>query len=164
MNLSLLPTLLAQYRILDYDFPQILPNSLNWPSGPLIVLALIAGSFLFGTLFARWVRMRDYGWRVGLILSTVLVSAFVLLFGEYKLGVDLKGGVILVYEVNELETTQLRRGNREDWDMNQLIAVITKRLNPTGLKEIVVGRSAASRSRSWCRRSIRLKSGTSKKN
>ena len=44
------------------------------------------------------------------ILSTILVSTFIVLFGEFKLGVDLKGGVILVYEVNELETAQLRRG------------------------------------------------------
>jgi SecD/SecF fusion protein len=50
-----------------------------------------------------------------------------------------KAGVILVYEVNELETKQLRRGTREnEWDMGQLLAVITRRLNPTGLKEIVV--------------------------
>src|SRR5262245_24607010 len=141
MNLSLFPTLLAanKYRIIDYDFPRILPNSLNWPSGPLVVLALIAASIAFGILFARWVRMRDYGWRIGLILSTFFVSAFILLFGDYKLGVDLKGGVILVYEVDELETAQLRRGSRDNsWSMSELIAVITKRLNPTGLKEIVV--------------------------
>ena len=37
-----------------------------------------------------------------------------MLFGEYKLGVDLKGGVILVYEVNEIETEQLRRGAAEN--------------------------------------------------
>src|SRR5438105_15837490 len=98
MNLNLFPILLAanKYRIIDYDFPTILPKSLNWPAGPLIVLALIAVSIAVGIALANAVRMRDYGWRIGLILSTILVSTFIVLFGEYKLGVDLQGGVILV--------------------------------------------------------------------
>src|SRR5262245_38156364 len=141
MNPSLLPILLAanKYRIIDFDFPTILPGSLNLGVAPLIVIGLIIASIVIGIMFANAIRMRDYGWKVGLILSTILVSAFVVLFGEFKLGVDLKGGVILVYEVNELETKELRRGSNENtWDMSQLLAVITKRLNPTGLKEIVV--------------------------
>src|SRR6267142_1778689 len=126
MNLSFFPILLAanKYRIIDYD----LPTFFNMPAGPLIVLALIIVSAIIGIALANAVRMRDYGWKIGLILSTILVSTFVVLFGEFKLGVDLKGGVILVYEVNELETKQLRRGTREnEWDMGQLIAVITRR-------------------------------------
>ena len=141
MNLSFLPLLLAanKYRIFNYDLPTILPGSLNLSAGPLIVLGLVILSAVIGVMLANAVRMRDYGWKVGLILATVLVSAFVVLFGEFKLGVDLKGGVILVYEVNELETKELRHGAREgEWGMDQLIAVITNRLNPTGLKEIVV--------------------------
>jgi SecD/SecF fusion protein len=141
MNLSLFPILLAanKYRLIDYDFPVLSLGSLKIPSGPLIVVLLIAASIAAGILLANWVRMRDYGWKVGLILSTIVISTFVVLFGEYKLGVDLKGGVILVYEVNEIETAQLRPGAAENqWSMGQLIAVISKRLNPTGLKEIVV--------------------------
>jgi SecD/SecF fusion protein len=141
MNPNLCPILLAanKYRIIDFDFPRILPHSLDWPSKPLIVLLLIIVSFVVGAMFANAVRMRDYGWKVGLILSTMLVSTFIVLFGDFKLGVDLKGGVILVYEVNERETESLRRGsNQSDWEMSQLLAVITRRLNPTGLKEIVV--------------------------
>src|SRR5438876_3296079 len=130
MNPSFFPLLFAsnKYRLIDYDLPQILPDSLKISTGTLIVLALIAASIAAGIMFAKAVRMRDYGWKVSLILSTILVSTFVVAFGEYKLGVDLKGGVILVYEVNELETAQLRHGTREsEWNMGQLIAVITRR-------------------------------------
>src|SRR5262249_41182361 len=60
-------------------------------------------------------------------------------FGEFKLGVDLKGGVILVYGVDRPATAALNPEGRDDqWDMGQLIAVLTRRLNPEGLKEIVV--------------------------
>jgi SecD/SecF fusion protein len=138
---SLFPILLAanKYRIIDYDFPVVPFGSMKIPVGPVIVLLLIIASIAAGMLIARSVRMRDYGWKIALILSTITVSVFIVLFGEYKLGVDLKGGVILVYEVNEIETAQLRRGAAENqWSMSQLIAVISKRLNPTGLKEIVV--------------------------
>src|SRR3954454_8268541 len=141
MNPSMLPLLFAsnKYRLIDYDLPRILPESLQVSTGTLIVLALIAVSIAAGILFAKAVRMRDYGWKLSLILSTITVSTFIVLFGEYKLGVDLKGGVILVYEVNEIETAQLHRAGAENqWSMAQLIPVISKRLNPTGLKEIVV--------------------------
>jgi SecD/SecF fusion protein len=138
MNLTLLPILLAanKYRIIDFDFPPLISGI---STSFLICLALIAASFGFCIAFANAMRIRDYGWKLGLILATLLVTTFVVLFHDYKLGVDLKGGVILVYGVNEIETKQLRRSGQEgDWSMSQLIAVITKRLNPTGLKEIVV--------------------------
>src|SRR5436190_604240 len=141
MNPSLFPILLAanKYRIINYDFPVVGPEWLKIPLGPLIVLLLIVASIAIGILMANSLRMRDYGWKIGLILSTVLVSTFVVLFGDFKLGVDLKGGVILVYEVNELETAQLHRGTRESqFSMSELLAVLTRRLNPTGLKEIIV--------------------------
>jgi SecD/SecF fusion protein len=137
MNANWLPVLLGanKYRLLDYDLPTIF----GMHSGPLIALGLIILSFAIGIAFANAARMRDYGWKIGLILSTVLVSLFVVLFGDFKLGVDLKGGVILVYEVNERETDALRRSaQRKDWDMGQLTRVISDRLNPTGLSEIIV--------------------------
>ena len=137
MDSSFFPLLVAanRYRILDYDLPAVF----GMPAAPLIVLGLIIASIVIGMMVAKSLRLRDYGWKLGLILSTVSVATFVVLFGDFKLGVDLKGGVILVYEVNELESKQLQ-GDRDEaqFNMSQLTAVITKRLNPTGLKEIVV--------------------------
>ena len=127
-----------QYRLVNVDLPPILPDSLNIASFPVIVLALIAASFAVGILFANAVRMKDYGWKIGLILSTLLVSTFVVLFGNFRLGVDLRGGTILVYEVDQKATAEMSRQGKPDWDMGQLITVIRKRLNPDGLKEIVV--------------------------
>src|SRR5688572_15485924 len=98
MDLSLFPSLVAanEYRIFDLNLPTIFGMS----AGPLIVLGLIIASVVIGILVANAARLRDYGWKLGLILSTVTVATFTILTGEFKLGVDLKGGVILVYEVN----------------------------------------------------------------
>jgi SecD/SecF fusion protein len=128
-----------QYRLINYDFPSILPETLNWPSEWLVAIGIIAGSFGIGILFANANRLKEYGWKIGLILTTLLLSVFLVLFGEYKLGVDLKGGVILVYEVDEKETAALHpQGRTDDWSMNALVQVVRDRLNPDGLKEIVV--------------------------
>src|SRR5437764_14011378 len=117
MNLSFLPILFGanKYKLIDYDLPVLFPDTKNAISTvPLIIVGLIVISIVIGILLANRVRMKDYGWRIALILSTALVSTFIVMFGEYKLGVDLKGGVILVYEVDEIETSQLRRGAAEN--------------------------------------------------
>ena len=46
----------------------------------MIVLALIVVSIVVGVMFANSVRMPTYGWKLGLILSTILVSTFVVAF------------------------------------------------------------------------------------
>ncbi len=70
----------------------------------VFVLPFVVGSFLAGTL-----RMRDYGFKIGVMLSSLFLALFVLGAGlgssetksfDIPLGVDLKGGVILIYEVD----------------------------------------------------------------
>ncbi|MCU0877351.1 MAG: protein translocase subunit SecD, partial [Pirellulaceae bacterium] len=126
--LSLLPQLFAaDNRLLKVDIPAIA----QIPGMVWLVLALIAVSFGLGILLANSLRLRDYGWKIGLILATLSASLAIVLFGQFKLGVDLQGGVILVYEVNEAESS-------DEWDMSRLVQVLRDRLNTTGLKEIVV--------------------------
>lgn len=141
MNFDLLPLLFAanKYQILNLDLPRISLAGSEIPSAVLIVPGIIILSFVIGILFANSFRIKDYGWKLGLILSALFVSLFVVLFGEFKLGVDLKGGVILVYGVDRQATAALNPLGRDDqWEMGQLLAVLTRRLNPEGLKEIVV--------------------------
>ena len=138
--LSQLPSLLAaDNRLIKLDLPSFGTQSFQIPGLTFVVLGLIAASFAFGIWFANTLRMKDYGWKVGLILATFSSSLAICLLGQYKLGVDLQGGVILVYEVNEEETKQLVAKDKGiDWDMNRLVQVLRDRLNETGLKEIVV--------------------------
>src|SRR4030095_4045094 len=123
--LTHLPSLLAAHnRVIKLNLPAFGTQSFQIPGIFFLVLGLIIASFVFGYWFANAVRMKDYGWKVGLILATFHSSLSICLFGQYKLGVDLQGGVILVYEVNEEETKQLvAKETSIDWSMNRLVQV-----------------------------------------
>jgi SecD/SecF fusion protein len=139
-SLASLPLLFAaDNRIIKLDLPTIGTESFSIPGLTAILLGLLVLSIGLGLWFAVLAQMKDYGWKVALILATTTVSLALVLFGQYKLGVDLQGGVILVYEVDEESTGGLAANNTgEGWSMSRLVQVISERLNETGLKEIVV--------------------------
>ncbi len=126
--------LAAENRILEPLQPIFgMPTELLLP----VVLAIVA--MVLGVLYGKQIRMDDHGWRIGLIAASFLAALSVILFWEYKLGVDLQGGAILVYEVDEKATADNHpQGRADDWQMSELMQVLKKRLNPDGLKEIVI--------------------------
>ncbi len=78
--------------------------------------------------------MPDYGWKIGLILWTLFSSVVILaMYWPPKLGIDLSGGMILVYEVDQ---TQKKPGVTVD--MDKLIGAVSRRINPVGIKEIAI--------------------------
>ena len=101
----------------------------------LIIVALVVLPGLVGHWLAKAVRMVDYGWKFGVILFAIAASVVVIVLGwPPRLGVDLGGGSILVYKVDERKT---------DWQpekMDQLLTAVSKRVNPGGQKEIQVRR------------------------
>ena len=74
-----------------------------------VIVIGIALPFAIGRMVASRIRMADYGWRIGLILMTLILSFEIMgrvwdpATGRFRipLGVDLQGGVILIYEVEE---------------------------------------------------------------
>jgi SecD/SecF fusion protein len=88
----------------------------------LIAVAILAGSFGLGILLARAIRLPEFGFKLGLIMLSAIGSAAICYFGwPPKLGIDLSGGVVLVYEV---ESSAMQAGKLED-----LAETITDRLN-----------------------------------
>src|SRR4051812_25673805 len=57
---------------------------------------------------------------------------------KLKLGIDLSGGTILVYQVDR---SNLSRG----FDMDELIAALKRRVNPSGVKDTTIRRVGADR-------------------
>ena len=100
----------------------------------LIVVALVIGSFGAGVLLSRALRMADYGWKIGLVLFALVSGIAVCVMGwPPKLGIDLSGGVILVYEVD-----QTKKQAGQEISMDEMVAAISKRINPGGTKEITI--------------------------
>ena len=68
----------------------------------LIAVAILFGSFGLGHLLSQWLRLPEYAFKLGLIALSIFGSAAICYFGwPPKLGIDLSGGVVLVYEVEE---------------------------------------------------------------
>ena len=96
-------------------------GSIPWYIGLLVAVATIAASFFLGGYLGRKLRMPDHGWKIGICLFSLLASAVVVLMGPpLKLGIDLSGGAILVYEVD-----QATKKPGEVVDMDKLVAAVT---------------------------------------
>ncbi len=99
----------------------------------LIGLAVAALSWMLGSYLSVRLRMPDHGWRIFVILLAVGLSAVITVFGwPPRLGIDLRGGVILVYEVD-----QEKKGD-QPVEMDKLVAAVSRRVNPGGQKEVTV--------------------------
>src|SRR4051794_36878873 len=77
--------------------------------------------------------MKNFAWRFALIGGFTLAGIFALWTPEkkLKLGIDLSGGVILVYQV---DTKSLPPG----FKMEELVSALKKRADPEGVKEIPI--------------------------
>ncbi|HWB14247.1 MAG TPA: protein translocase subunit SecD [Pirellulales bacterium] len=95
-----------------------------------IVLAIFILPIFLANYLCKALRMPDHFTRMAVVLFAVLASSCATYF-EWppKLGIDLRGGVILVYEIEQKENFK---------DMDKLVAAVTKRVNPDGLKEVIV--------------------------
>lgn len=106
-----------------------------------IPIVLFVASFVLGVLIGRWLRLKEMGWRFGLIIGSCVAAVAIILLGQFKLGVDLQGGVILVYEVDEEQTDRLLPAEEKGQfaaRMPQVAEKLKRRLNPDGLKELVI--------------------------
>jgi len=119
-----------------------MPTFLNM----LIVIAVIVVPFVIGGMLARRWRMPDYGWQIGLILfaltagGLVAINAFTNPKGGLKLGIDLRGGAILVYEVSPPEATADSKaaGDPQSFSIDKVVSAVQRRVNPGGVKEVSV--------------------------
>lgn len=115
----------------------------------VIALVLVAACIPLGWYLARRWRMPDYtGKFIVILLAAVAGLAICIVrWDSVRLGIDLQGGVILVYEVvggvpespgaaegeSRAATAELSRDQ-----MDKLIAAIGRRVNPGGQKEVII--------------------------
>src|SRR5271156_215347 len=102
---SWMPTLLAEAGGAVAEAAAKADDSLSTATKFWIVIAVVVGSFVIGRLIANGLRLPDFAVRIGFVLSTLLVGITICILGwPPKLGIDLSGGVVLVYEVDRNST------------------------------------------------------------
>ncbi len=100
----------------------------------LITLAIIAGSYFLASSLAKSWRMYDYTGRFfAIIFSTAVGIAILVLGWPPKLGIDLSGGQVLVYSLDQV------RLDKTTLDANDALAVqsvVTKILKDNSINKI----------------------------
>lgn len=95
-----------------------------------LLIALVA-PLLLGALVAQLVRMPQYLWRIALVMYVAILPAI----GLYppkeamRLGIDLSGGTILVYQVKHTEP---------NFSIDKMVTALNKRINPTGVVDVTI--------------------------
>ena len=89
--------------------------------------------------------MKPFAWRITVCLLPVLISAVIVSLaysqythsnGGFRLGVDLAGGTILVYEVDE--TKGFKGADNRGYSSEELAAALKKRIDPADLYNVTV--------------------------
>jgi SecD/SecF fusion protein len=113
------------------------PSSWAWVK-LLVAVGVLVLSFALGNFLGKKLRMQDHGWKIGLSLFALFASIAVLTMGpRIRLGVDLSGGAILVYEVDQ-EKKENKHRALDSQQMNDLLDAIKRRVNPGGQKEVII--------------------------
>lgn len=98
--------------------------------GFVVALAVIILPFLVGSWLAKRLRMNDYAWRIGLLLFSLTAGIVICLVGwPPRLGIDLSGGVILVYEVDQSKTSSV--------NVPSIVEQVRKELEDSGINAAV---------------------------
>lgn len=105
-----------------------------------LILAVVV-SVVGGNILAKSAKLQDSWWRFALVIGSVLVSALVVT-GKWppKFGVDLKGGTIIVGQVDENAFGNEEEGGQDpsSFDMSDLVRQLKNRIDPSGVKEISI--------------------------
>ncbi len=136
----------------------------------LILAVTLILPFWLGGWIATRLRAKEYGWRIGVTFASIACAVLILVRAwdpeqnrlNLPLGVDLKGGVILVYEItgtaaddtSDEDSTASETGSdgndgkssqkaaaqtgNDRIEMGALCQAIKKRIDPAGTLEIVV--------------------------
>ncbi len=119
------------------DGPQ---EGISWKQyGALaIALAVLILPFIVGGRLAKMFKMPNYGTRFGFVLLAFIASAVILVQRLPGLGVDLRGGTILVYEIDPSKNIAADGDSGTRIKSEDLIEPLTRRINPSGTREIVL--------------------------
>ncbi len=125
---SILPWIIAQA---EQAAAEPAPGGMGGAWRLLVAAGVIVGSFVVGALLARALRLPDFAVKIGVVVFALVGGLAICISGwPPKLGIDLSGGVVLVYEV---DTEQMKPA----W-IPTAIAQLSKELNAPGESSVTV--------------------------
>ncbi|MGB7346120.1 MAG: protein translocase subunit SecD, partial [Pirellulaceae bacterium] len=118
----------------------VVEEGISWKQyGALaIALAVMILPFIAGGRLAKMFKMPSYGTRFGFVLLAIIASVVILAQRLPGLGVDLRGGTILVYEIDPAKNIAADGDGGTRIKSEDLIEPLTRRINPSGTREIVL--------------------------
>ena len=117
----------------------------QWYGIVLILFLIFAIPIGLGRGIASMVRMREYGWKIALIIFSALTASIVLMAREPNLGIDLGGGTILEYEVDQQKKDEVVGAGGGQGLMAKMVDSIRQRLDPAGVRQVSIRESGLER-------------------
>ena len=117
----------------------------EWYGIVLILFLIFAIPIGLGRSIANLVRMREYAWKIGLIFFSALTASIVLMAREPNLGIDLGGGTILEYEVDQQKKDEVVGAGGGQGLMAKMVDSIRQRLDPAGVRQVSIRESGPER-------------------
>jgi len=112
----------------------------------LVLVLVLVGPFLIGQLIANALKLKDLGFRMGVVLFAITLglSPFINeirqgnpISNAISLGIDLEGGTNMVFAV-DVEQVRLLDKTLDAETMDRMVAAIGRRINPSGTEEVTV--------------------------
>ena len=99
----------------------------------LLFAVLVIGSYYIGQTLSKTWRLPDHSFRIFVLVFVTIGGILSVCLGWHRLtlGIDLRGGVVLVYDVED---------PTKEIDMDQMARAIGKRINPAGVREIAISK------------------------
>ena len=117
----------------------------EWYGIVLILFLIFAIPIGLGRGIANLVQMREYAWKIGLIIFAALTASIVLMAREPNLGIDLGGGTILEYEVDQQKKDEVVAVGGGQGLMAKMVDSIRQRLDPAGVRQVSIRESGPER-------------------
>ena len=102
-----------------------------------VFVILLVGCYWLGAVIAKRNRLPEHGFKIFIVLLAFFggFAALALGWNRLTLGIDLQGGVVLIYDAKPIEGSEAVGGGI---DMDELTRAISRRINPGGVREIAI--------------------------
>jgi SecD/SecF fusion protein len=114
----------------------------------LVFFTLVFGCYWLGNYIAKKCRLPEHGFKICIVLLAFFGGFAAVALGLHRLtlGIDLSGGVVLIYDTKPLQSggqqddpaVDPTTGGLSKEGMDQLTRAISRRINPGGVREIAI--------------------------